>query len=96
MDAAQHRICVLDPVQHGVAEHGIELVVEAQRCRVGDARVETALQGGPDLLRTAVDRNHLASGRHQALGQRTVAAAEIEHPMTGVRVEQVDDRRAQV
>ena len=80
----------LHPVQRGIAEHGIELVMEVQALAIHHARIQAACAGRADLCRAAVDRHHFAAARQQLDGQRTVATAEVEHSLTGAWRQQID------
>ena len=91
-----HRLGVLDPMKSGVAEDAIEEAVEAQLRDVGNYGVKPTFEGGPHLFGAAVDGDDLTPGGHQTLGQRTVAAPEVEHTLTWLWIEQVDDRTTEV
>ena len=56
---------VRNPVQHRVAEHGVELALERQRLGAAAARVEAAGTRRADLRGAAVDRDHAAAGGHE-------------------------------
>ena len=96
MHRGDHRAGVADPVQHGVAEHGVELLLERQRLGAPAPRIEAARARRADLLGAAVDGDDAAAGGDQLLGERAVAAAQIEHLLAGPRCEQVEDAGAEI
>jgi hypothetical protein len=51
---------------------------------------------GCDELRRRVDARYARAGGRDALGQRTVAATEVEDALAGPRREQIEGRRAQI
>ena len=96
MDGRERRVRIANPVQHRIAEHGVELAVEVQDRHVRNPRVESMVPGRPDLLRTAVNGHHATAGLDQLLRQHPVAATDVEHPLAWSRAEQIDHRRPEV
>ena len=95
-DPGDDPVRLRDPVQRGIAEDGVELTVEGELAEVGDPGIETALERRPDLFGAAVHRAAETAGPAQARGERPVAAAEVEHALTGKWFQQIHDRRTQV
>ena len=83
-------------MERRVAEDGVEFAVEHEALAGHDARVEPASPRRLDLRRARVDTHHGAAARHELRGERTVAAAEVEDALAGLRGEQVHDGRAEV
>jgi hypothetical protein len=73
-------------VEHGVAEHRVELRVEREIAGVDDARVEATLACRPDLFRAAVDGDHQAARVPKPLGQGTIATPEVQDALARFRV----------
>ena len=74
MDRGDHRAGIADPVQHGVAEHGVELRLERQRLGTAASRVKPPGTRGADLLGAAVDGDHATTSGDELFGEGTVAA----------------------
>jgi hypothetical protein len=94
MDACEDAVRLAHPVQRRVAEHRIELVVERERLTVPDPRIDPARAGGCDEGRTAVDPDDATAGGSELGRQDAVATTQIEDPLAGPWVQEVDDRGA--
>ena len=94
-DAGDDSLGVAHPMQGGVREHRVELGGKGQLLPVHQPRVEAARRGGGDQIGRRIDRDHRGAGRRDPLRQHTVTAAEIEDPLAGPRIEQLDDRHAE-
>jgi hypothetical protein len=95
-DPAQHRHHIGHPVQDGVRKDGIELAVERQRARVDMPHVEPPRASRRHHPGRRVDANHGGPERRQLLGERAVAASEIENPLAWPRGQQSDNWSGQV
>ena len=70
--------------------------VERQRLRVELARVETARDGGGHELGRRIGADHDGARLHELLGERAVAAADVEDALARPRRQQVEHRLAEV
>jgi hypothetical protein len=59
--SSEHRICTPNPVQDGIAEHGIEFLPVRQVFAAGHGCVQAELPRGFDLLNARIDRNHFTT-----------------------------------
>ena len=94
--AGDHGVGAAHPVQGGVREDGVELAREGQLLAARDAAIEAARARARDLLGARVDADDLAAEGDELLGERAVAAAEVEDALAGARRQQLDDRHAEV
>ena len=88
-------VMVLEPMQGGVGEHGVELRAEIQFLPVGHPCVQPQLARGLHLCGAGIDPDDIAAEGCQLRGQGAVAAAEIENAFTGQRRQQLDHGSAQ-
>ena len=96
--ARDGRLGRLDPVQHGVGEHRVERPVEREVAGIGDLEPDAREErpGLRDHLGRGVDAHHLADGLGEPGGQVAGAAAQVQHPLARPRLQQVDQRGAQL
>ena len=83
-------------MQHRVAEHGVELLVERERLGAAAPRIEPAGARGANLLGAAVDGDDAAAGRDQLFGQRAVAQPRSSTCSPGARGEQFENAGAEI
>jgi hypothetical protein len=95
-DAVDDRVRVQHPVQGGVGEDRVELALEGELLAVTELGVQAACAGAFDLLGAAVETEDPAAPRGDPFAQRAVAAAEIQYALARPRVEQGEQRLAQV
>ena len=74
----------------------MELRFERERLGVAHMCIQATGAGGVDHARAAIDADHLTARFGQLLGQRAIAAAEIENAFAGIRREQIEQRGAEV
>ena len=80
-----------DPVEGGVGEDGVELLVEGEGGGIVLLDVEVALTGGGEHGGGGVDTSDDGAGGGELLGEGAVAAAEVEDVFAGLRGEESDD-----
>lgn len=90
-----------DPMEGGVGEGGVELLVKGEFGGGGVMNVEVAGAGGTDLGGTdhglgGVDAGEDGSGGGEPLGERAVATADVEDALAGLRGEEIDDAGSEV
>src|SRR5262249_40983966 len=90
--AADHVVGALHPVESRIAEHGIEFTLVVELLSVRDARIEAEPAGRFDLRGAAVDAHHVTAEVGELLGERPVAATEVENALAALWREQLDDR----
>ena len=83
-------------MERGVAEHGVELALEAEVLTVPDAGVEAERLRRVDLRGARVDAHHRAAERGELGGQHTIAAAEIQDALARLRGKELQHRRAEL
>src|SRR5690242_21852013 len=72
VDSTQRRIEVGNPVQHGVGEHRVELVLEGQRLRVDRAGIESTRGRGGYEVGCRIDADDAGARLRDLLRQRAV------------------------
>ena len=95
-DTGDDGVGVEHPVERGVAEHRVELGVEGEPLPITHPGVETALARRSHLRCAAVDADDAAAARDELLGERPVAAAEVEDAFARYRRQELEHRRAQL
>jgi hypothetical protein len=83
---------VLDPVQDGIGEGRIELVLKHERTGVRYSSIKAALTSSSDHVRRIVDANHLCTQRNQFFRQHPVTTTQIEDALAGLGLKQIEDR----
>ena len=83
-------------MQGGVGEHGVEFALEGELLGVHDMGVEAARARRRHHVGPAVHRHHVRAGRHQLLGQRAVAAADVEDMLARLGSQKIDQGFAEI
>lgn len=83
-------------MQHGVGEDGVEFSGEIQFRGAEDPGVQSTGAGRFDLFGAGVDGDDVAADVAEANREGAVAAAEIENALAGLRVEELEDGRAEL
>jgi hypothetical protein len=94
VDSREHRLLTGysgDPVEGGVGEDGVELVVEGKGGGVVKLDVEIALAGGGEHGGGGVYADEDGSGGGELLGEGAVATAQVEYSFAWLWVEECDD-----
>ncbi|HYJ96163.1 MAG TPA: hypothetical protein VEV86_16135 [Vicinamibacterales bacterium] len=76
-------IGTLDPVQHRVAEHGVELLIERQVFRIHHMRGQSELSRRFDLCCARIDGNDLTMEIDEFLRERPVSTTQVENALAG-------------
>ena len=94
--SGSHGVGIANPVQRGVAEDGVEFVVEGELIAAHHARIEMARTCGLNLRDARIDADDPAAHPNELFGQCAIAAAEIEDAFARLRGEQFDNGRAEI
>ncbi len=90
------RFLVEHPVQCRIGENGVELGVEMHVRGIDGQRIQALRAGCADHVEAVVDPGHLGPALGDFLRQHPVAAADVEDPLAGLRVEQIERRHSQL
>ena len=83
VDGRDHRVGVLDPVQHRIAKDGIELISERQRFTVHDVRDQPKLPRGLDLRSARINGHNLTPEIDQLFRQYAVSTTQVKNVLAG-------------
>ena len=96
VDGGDHRVGALDPVQHRVAEDGIELRLERQRFAAHHVRVESKLSRGLNLRSARIHGDDFTPQIDQLFREHAVSATQVQNALAGLRRQQLQDGRSQI
>jgi hypothetical protein len=85
-DALKRCALVANPVQDRIAERSVEFVDERQILDAARHRVEAAGTRAAHLRFAGVDADDAATRGNQLFRQRTITAADVEHPLARSRL----------
>ena len=94
--AGDHEFWPAHPVQRGIGEHRIELVLERKGVAVDPLHRESTGGGGFEQLLGEIGAKDLGPGSGDRLGQHAVAAAKIENALAPPWREHVEHGLGQV
>jgi hypothetical protein len=77
IDSRHHGVRALYPMENGVAEDCIKILVIRQFFRIHEVHVKAEFLGRLDLRRAGVDCNYFATKINELLSKNSVSAAEV-------------------
>lgn len=86
----------LHPMQRGIGKYCIEDTTKAQPLSVHGYHIDTAPAGCLELRRARIDADNPRAKGGDFFGQRAVAASEIQNTLARTRIEEIQQRLAQV
>src|SRR5262249_48283506 len=94
MDARNHLVGPLDPMQHGIAEDRVEFLAIWQCHSVDNVRNQAKCACRFDERGTRIDRNDVAANIRDFLSENAVAAPEVKYAFTRLRSQKLQHRRS--
>jgi hypothetical protein len=94
IDSRNHLVGLLDPMQHRIAEDGVEFLAIGQCHRVNNMRSQAKCACGFDERGTRIDRYNIAPEIGDFLGENAVAAPEVKDAFAGLWSQQLQHRRS--
>ncbi len=92
MDSRNHLVGPLNPMQHGIAEDGVELLAIGQSYSVGDVSHQAKFACRFDERGARIDGNNVAAHIRDFLSENAVAAAEVKYAFTGLWSQKLQHR----
>ena len=96
INPGDHRIGVLNPVQHCVAEHSIELFLEGQSSSAHHMGIKPEHSRGFNLRSAGINGDNFTPKLYQFFGERPISAAQVENALSGLGRQQFHDGRSQI